>query len=355
MELHITPGNPGTPGSPGTPPASGKACCTPAAQRARETAASAGETPGAAASVPLAERIDFADRGSTADMVRIPAGAFLMGTDAVDEMWVEDGEGPVREVTLDSFYIDRYAVTNDAFAAFVQATGYVTDAERFGWSFVFHALLPKKYAQQLRQTHAVAGLPWWLATPGANWQRPEGDRSDIKDRGGHPVVHVSWNDATAYARWAGKRLATEAEWESAARGGLVQKLYPWGDPLTPRGRHRCNIWQGKFPDENTCEDGYLGTCPVDAFEPNGHGLHNVAGNVWEWTGDWFDPAWHVEPSDATRHNPRGPATGARKLQKGGSFLCHHSYCNRYRVAARTGNTPDSTTSNNGFRCVRDGA
>ena len=181
--------------------------------------------------------------------------------------------------------------------------------------------------------------------PGACWRRPEGERSSLKGREDHPATHVSWNDAVAYCRWAGKRLPTEPEWEYAARGGLVQKMYPWGDQLEPGGRHKCNIWQGKFPDVDTGADGYVGTCPVDAYEPNGFGLHCVAGNVWEWCAEWFVG----KPDPAV---PR-PPTPTHKLQKGGSFLCHRSYCNRYRVAARTGNTPDSSTANCGFRCVRD--
>lgn len=292
-------------------------------------------------------------------MVKLPdgfgggsGGSFLMGTDS-DEAWKDDGEGPVREVALRPFYIDACAVSNAQFEKFVEATHYVTDAERFGWSFVFRGHLPKKFADQLAKTRAVMGLTWWLAVPGAYWRRPEGERSDLKGRADCPVVHVTWNDAMRYAAWAGKRLPTEAEWEYAARGGLEQAIYPWGNELEPRGKHRCNIWQGRFPEIDAGKDGFTRPCPVDAFEPNGFGLYNVSGNVWEWTGDWFDPAWHLSASPATRDNPIGPPQGDRKLQKGGSYLCHRSYCNRYRVAARTGNTPDSSTTNNGFRCARD--
>jgi formylglycine-generating enzyme required for sulfatase activity len=185
---------------------------------------------------------------------------------------------------------------------------------------------------------------------GAEWSRPEGPDSSIRGREHYPVVHVSWNDAAEFAKWAGKRLPTEAEWEYAARGGLEQKIYPWGDELTPGGRHLCNIWQGVFPDEDTAEDGYAGTAPVDAYPPNGYGFYTITGNVWEWCYDWFDPRYHVT---GTRHNPVGPTEGAAKVMKGGSYLCHKSYCNRYRVAARTSNTADSSTTNIGFRCVRD--
>ncbi len=332
-----------------------KACCTPGKAAVssptlapRERCAELSPV----AAVPTAEPITRADTGSTDGMIELPGGPFLMGTDS-PEAWAADGEGPVREVRVNPFLIDRTAVTNEAFGHFVRATGYTTDAERFGWSFVFHTHLPRKYAQRLKETNAVRGLTWWLAVPGACWKRPEGERSSVKGRENHPATHISWNDAIAYGRWAGKRLPTEAEWEYAARGGLVQKIYPWGDELEPRGRHRCNIWQGRFPDVDTGADGFVGTCPADAYEPNGYGLYCVSGNVWEWCTEWFSPTWHTGAGAAARDNPRGPATGTHKPQRGGSFLCHRSYCNRYRVAARTGNTPDSSTANCGFRCVRD--
>lgn len=304
-------------------------------------------------SVPLAERITHADSGSTENMVQLEGGVFRMGTDREDLMWKDDGEGPVREVEVKPFWIDTTAVTNEQFAKFVDETDYVTDAQRFGWSFVFHLLMPKKRSLGLKTENSVKDLQWWIGVPNAYWKHPEGERSNIKDRMDHPVTHVSWNDAMAYCQWAGKRLATEAEWEYAARGGLDQKVYPWGDNLTPRNKHRCNIWQGKFPVENSAEDGFVGTCPANHYEPNGFGLYNCAGNVWEWVGDWYAPQWHIENPERAANDPTGADEGTHKMQKGGSFLCHHSYCNRYRVAARTGNTPDSTTSNCGFRCVRD--
>jgi formylglycine-generating enzyme required for sulfatase activity len=273
-----------------------------------------------------------------------------MGTDS-DEGFPADGEGPVREVTLSPFEIDAYAVSNDDFAAFVSETGYVTEAERFGWSFVFH-LFVTRMARKRGEVRSVPGLEWWLGVERACWKRPEGRGSSLTGRGNHPVVHVSFNDANAYCAWAGVRLPTEAEWEYAARGGRTQERFPWGNDLTPGGTHMANIWQGTFPERNSAADGYEGTAPVDAYAPNGFGLYNVAGNVWEWCADWFSPVWHVTLSRATRDNPRGPATGERRVNRGGSYLCHHSYCNRYRVAARSSNTPDSSTGNLGFRVAR---
>jgi formylglycine-generating enzyme required for sulfatase activity len=257
----------------------------------------------------------------------------------------------VREVRVGAFEIDAYAVTNRRFAAFAEATGYVTDAERFGWSFVYAGFLPAELRRRARRPEET---PWWCGVPGADWRRPEGPGSSVEERWDHPVVHVSWADAAAFCDWAGLRLPTEAEWEYAARGGLVGARYPWGEELTPGGEHRCNIWQGRFPFKNTGEDGYLGTAPVDAFQPNGYGLYNVAGNVWEWCADWFSPDWHVTGPRRDR-DPVGPPDGEARVMRGGSYMCHESYCNRYRVAARSSNTPDSSAGNIGFRCVRDGA
>jgi formylglycine-generating enzyme required for sulfatase activity len=279
-------------------------------------------------------------------MVALSGGTFLMGTDYA-EGFPADGEGPVRAVTVRPFSIDRYPVTNRVFREFVQATGYQTDAERFGWSFVFWLHLPAERFRQLVED-TVQAAPWWCKVRGACWNAPEGPGSDTTKREDHPVVHVSWNDALAFTQWSGQRLPTEAEWEFAARGGLEQKLYPWGNKLRPDGQHRCNIWQGEFPNRDTGEDGYAGTCPVDAFPPNDYGLFSMTGNTWEWCNDWFSTDFH---RTAPRENPTGPPTGEGRVTKGGSFLCHHSYCNRYRVAARTANTPDSSTSNTGFRCA----
>jgi sulfatase modifying factor 1 len=274
-----------------------------------------------------------------------------MGTDG-DEGFPEDGEGPARRVTLSRFAIDPFAVSNDDFGRFVSETGYVTEAERFGWSFVFH-LFVTRTAHKRGEVRAVPGLEWWLGVERACWKRPEGRGSNLKGRDDHPVTHVSFGDAHAFCRWAGVRLPTEAEWEYAARGGLDQRRFAWGDELTPGGRHMANIWQGSFPAHNSGDDGYAGTAPVDAFNPNGFGLYNVAGNVWGWCADWFSPDWHVPERRETRVDPQGPPTGTRRVNRGGSYLCHHSYCNRYRVAARSSNTPDSSTGNLGFRVASD--
>ena len=272
-----------------------------------------------------------------------------MGNDD-EQARVEDGEGPVREVFVSPFAIDICAVTNAQFEQFVAETGYVSEAENFGWSYVFHRHLT---GAAKAATRGVAdGAQWWIGVEGANWRHPEGPGSNLKKREQHPVVHVSWHDAMAFCAWSGKRLPTEAEWEYAARGGLEKKRYPWGDELMPRGKgskpeHRCNIWQGKFPTLDTGADGFTNTAPVKTFAPNGFGLYQTSGNAWEWCSDWFSI---VHPE---RENPRGPESGEQKVIRGGSFLCHISYCNRYRVAARTCNTPDSTTAHCGFRCVCD--
>lgn len=276
------------------------------------------------------------------NMVRIPAGEFVLGSEN-DESSVEDGETVRRRVMLEAFYMDKYAVTNEQFSSFVADTGYVTDAEKYGWSFVFHLL-----AQDV-DIEDVVGIPqdtpWWIGVQGASWRHPEGRNSVIDDRLDHPVIHVSWNDSKAYANWAGKRLPTEAQWEYAASSGVLDRKYPWGDDLHQDGRHHCNVWQGEFPHRNSEEDGYLGTAPVDSYEPNEFGLYNMSGNVWEWSEDTYS---HYPSESESAQVVLDPTA---KLIKGGSYLCHKSYCNRYRISARTYNTLDSSTGHMGFRCV----
>jgi sulfatase modifying factor 1 len=264
-------------------------------------------------------------------MIRLHGGTFLMGSDDALS-YREDREGPVRDVTLSGFWIDACAVSNADFAAFVAETGYITEAERFGSSFVFAGLLPDDFPPTL----GVAAAPWWRLVDLADWAHPEGPRSDVDSRQTHPVVHISHGDALRFCAWAGKRLLTEAEWEYAARGGLVGQPFPWGAELEPGGEHRMNVFQGHFPDHNTAADGWQGTCPVDAFPPNGYGVHNTTGNVWEWCAGDFG----------------APLPGHRPT-RGGSYLCHASYCRRYRVSARQGLPPDSSTGNIGFRCALD--
>ena len=252
-----------------------------------------------------------------------------MGTD--DRRFPADREGPVRTVDVTTFAIAPAPVTNREWSAFVEATGHETIAERSGWSFVFGGLLPDDFPP----TRGVVGAEWWRAVEGASWRHPRGPQSDIEGLADHPVVHVNQQEAVQYADWAGGRLPVEAEWEKAARGGLDQARYPWGDELCPDAEHRCNIWQGTFPATNTGEDGWLGTSPVRSYPPNGFGLYDSAGNVWEWTADRFDGRPDVIAI------------------RGGSYLCHESYCNRYRVGARSSNTSDTTTGNIGFRVAFD--
>ncbi|MGI8987902.1 MAG: formylglycine-generating enzyme family protein [Nocardioidaceae bacterium] len=283
---------------------------------------------------------------STRGQVRLPGGTFAMG-DAFDEGYPADGELPVHQVSLRPYHMDATAVTNAAFSTFVKATGHVTEAEELGVSAVFHLAVRAPDSDVLGTT---SGASWWRSVRGAHWRRPEGKDSGVGDRANHPVVHVSWNDAAAYATWAGKRLATEAEWEYAARGGLDGARYVWGDELTPSGPWSCNIWQGEFPIHNTGEDGHLTTAPVKAYRPNRLGLWNCSGNVWEWCSDWFSPTWYARPPS---RDPVGPDHGSARVMRGGSYLCHDSYCHRYRVAARSSSTPDSFSGNLGFRCAND--
>lgn len=276
--------------------------------------------------------------------VLLDGGVFAMGDTSGDRN-PGDGEGPVHRVRISPFGIDATTVTTADFARFVADTGYRTEAEIFGYSAVFHLALKAVRSDIMGP---ATGAPWWLGVRGADWRRPGGPLDEQPGLDHHPVVHVSWNDAMAYCAWAGRRLPTEAEWEFASRGGLDGARYPWGDELLDGDNWRCNIWQGRFPVSNDISDGYLVTAPARSFEPNGFGLWQTVGNVWEWCGDWYDPQYYGRsPAD----DPQGPGEGKTRVMRGGSYLCHDSYCNRYRNAARSSNTPDSSSGNTGFRTV----
>lgn len=293
------------------------------------------DRPDVASSAPGAHRVEQAI---------IPAGTFTMG-DSSEDANPGDGETPRHRVTLPSFSIDATTVTNDAFAAFVDATGYRTQAETFGFSAVFHLAVTAPDADVLG---VPPQTPWWRGVRGADWRHPGGASATIDGIGDHPVVHVSWHDAVAYCAWAGRRLPTEAEWEYAARGGIEGAKYPWGDAEVDAGGWRANIFQGEFPTRNLAEDGWATTAPVRSFSPNGYGLWQSVGNVWEWCADRYDARYYgISPE----LSPSGPGAGEERVLRGGSHLCHDSYCNRYRNSARSQNTPDSSMGNAGFRTV----
>ncbi|MGD9561791.1 MAG: formylglycine-generating enzyme family protein [Pyrinomonadaceae bacterium] len=299
-------------------------------------------------------------------MVWIPAGEFSMGT---DEAGFPDTR-PVHRVAVSGFWMDRAEVTNEQFAAFVKATGYVTVAERRPSPEEFPGVPPEKlvagsivFTPPKRPVKLNDPMQWWAYVPGADWRHPEGPGSSIKGSGNHPVVHISFADALAFAKWAGKRLPTEAEFEWAARGGLDRQKFAWGDELRPKGRFMANTFQGNFPNANTGEDGFVGSAPVGSFEPNGFGLVDMAGNVWEWCSDWYRPNYYeiLAAQGALTSDPSGPVEGIdpaepgvpKRVTRGGSFLCTDQYCARYMPGGRGKEAPDSGTNHLGFRLVRD--
>jgi len=306
-------------------------------------------------------------------MVLIPAGEFLMGASDRDG---RPDEYPRHRVKLAAFWMDVTEVTNAHFSEFVKATGYVTTAERKpDWEELKKQLpagTPKPPDSVLVAASLVFQPParienlnnaaqWWKWQKGADWKHPQGPGSTIQGKENYPVVHISWDDAQAYCKWAGKRLPTEAEWEYAARGGLKDVIYAWGNQDPGTGFYKANIWQGDFPVKNTGTDGYRGLAPVRQFKANGYGLYDVAGNVWEWCSDWYRDDWYQSSSEGTADNPQGPSESydpmepdsPKKVVRGGSFMCHSSYCKGYRVSSRMKSAPDTGLENTGFRCVAE--
>lgn len=319
------------------------------------------------------EQIQFNGDTSKTGMVSIPGGEFMMGA---DNNQADSDEYPKHKVILDPFWMDQHEVTNDQFAKFVQSTGYITTAERKpDWEELKKQLPPDtpKPDESLLVAASLVFSPaskevdlndysqWWSWMPGANWKHPEGPGSSIEGKGNYPVIHVSWDDAMAYCKWAGKRLPTEAEWEYASRGGLINKIYPWGDEHINMGKAKANTWEGNFPYQNTEFDRFYGIAPVRSFAPNAYGLYDMAGNVWEWCSDNYrnDYYQHVNKPEGIK-NPSGPPDSfdpdepytPKKVSRGGSFMCNESYCSGYRVARRMKSSPDSGMSNLGFRCVK---
>ena len=306
------------------------------------------------------------------DMVFIPGGSFVMGGDSI---WGRPDEFPRHKVTVSAFYIDKHEVTNAQFRAFVEATHYVTTAERKpDWEEIRKQLpagTPKPADSLLVASSLVFSPPnhavslnnasvWWKWEAGADWRHPQGTKSNITGKDNYPVVQVSWDDANAYAKWAGKRLPTEAEWEFAARGGRVNSIYQWGNEPVNQGILKANTWQGNFPNENLQKDHYYWASPVMTFPPNGYGLFDMAGNVWEWCSDWYRPDYYLQcEKSSIFSDPQGPVnsldpdepTVPKRVVRGGSFLCTDQYCSGFRVAARMKTSPDTSLEHTGFRCV----
>lgn len=304
-------------------------------------------------------------------MALIPAGTFLMGGDSKQ---ASTDELPKHNVSVSQFWLDKTEVTNDEFQKFVRATHYITTAEsKPDWEVLKRQLpqnSPKPDDKMLVPASLVFTPPqqpvsldnfgqWWTWTPGANWRHPRGPTSQMNGSK-HPVIQVSWDDAVAYCHWLGKRLPTEAEWEWAARGGLKDKIYPWGDEPIDQGMVKANTWQGDFPYKNTLRDKYYYTSPVGSFKPNGYGLYDMAGNVWEWVSDWYDHDYYASSGKTGVNNPKGPSISydpdepsiPKRVLRGGSFLCNEGYCSGYRVAARMKSSPDTSMEHIGFRCAK---
>lgn len=365
-----------TPDGTGDAEGSVPSCCATGTGTVARVLGHAGRA-GEPASAPQAA--DAETPGAAGSMRWVPAGSFTMGWDGPEG---RPDERPAHTVELDGFWIDETEVTNAQFRAFVEATGYVTTAERpVDWEELkkqVPAGTPKPPDEVLAPGSLVFSMPggpvstadfsqWWAWTNGASWSHPQGPGSDIEGMGDYPVVHVSWDDANAYAAWAGKRLPTEAEWERAARYGMDNQRFLWGQELRPGGVHMANIWQGRFPDQNSAEDGFAGASPVRTYPPSALGLYDMGGNVWEWTSDRFNPRHYAQRvgemgDDGRCFNPTGPESSLdprnpyasdSRVQKGGSFLCHASYCESYRPSAKMAAPPDTGMSHLGFRCVSD--
>lgn len=323
--------------------------------------------------VQASDSIAFSGDTSTAGMVLIPGGTYEMGG---DNSQASADEYPKHAVQVSSFYMDATEVTNAQFKKFIDATGYITTAEqRPDWEELKKTLPPgtPRPADELlvpaalvfQQASGPVNLndysSWWSWVPGASWQHPEGPNSSIEGKENYPVTQVSWDDAQAYCKWAGKRLPTEAEWEWAARGGLTNNIYPWGSEPVNSGKPKTNSWEGNFPYLNEKRDGYITAAPVKSFAPNGYGLYDMAGNVWEWCADWYRPDYYKSLESKISIDPQGPADSydpdepgiAKRSMRGGSFLCNDSYCSGYRVARRMKSSPDTGLEHTGFRCVRE--